>query len=326
LFDKFSQENESITRKYGGTGLGMSISKEIVELMGGKIAVFSRKEIGTRVSISIGFKKTEIGELPITEESKVEANSLAGKKILIVDDNKLNRLVAATILQNYGAEIREEDNGKLAIEAVEREIPDIILMDIQMPVMDGYEATEILRKKGIQVPIIALTANAVKGEKEKCIFSGMNDYISKPFKEDEFMKIVFESLALKIGLSVKTGSVAVQGKDALYDISGLNSISGGDKAFIKKMLLMFCEITPSMVSEMIEAYEQNNMASMAAIAHKIIPSIDSLRITQLQPVVRSIEMYGKEGLNHPDIPQLLQKLKELSNQVVDLIKLQYLEK
>ena len=326
LFDKFSQENESITRKYGGTGLGMSISKEIVELMGGKIAVFSRKEIGTRVSISIGFKKAEIGELLITEESNVEANSLAGKKILIVDDNKLNRLVAATILQNYGAEIREEDNGKLAIEAVEREIPDIILMDIQMPVMDGYEATEILRKMGIQIPIIALTANAVKGEKEKCIFSGMNDYISKPFKEDEFMKIIFEGLALKRGFSDKTGSVTVRKKEGLFDISGLYSISGGDKIFIKKMLLMFCEMTPSMVSEMIEAYELNNMASMSAIAHKIIPSIDSLRIKQLQPVVRSIELYGKEGGRHPDLPGLLQKLKELSNQVVDLIKLQYLEK
>ena len=92
------------------------------------------------------------------------------------------------------------------------------------------------------------------------------------------------------------------------------------------MLLMFCEMTPSMVSEMIEAYELNNMASMSAIAHKIIPSIDSLRIKQLQPVVRSIELYGKEGGRHPDLPGLLQKLKELSNQVVDLIKLQYIEK
>jgi len=301
LFDKFSQENESITRKYGGTGLGMSISKEIVELMGGKIAVFSRKEIGTRVSISIGFKKAEIGELLITEQSKVEANSLAGKKILIVDDNKLNRLVAATILQNYGAEIREEDNGKLAIEAVEREMPDIILMDIQMPVMDGIEACKIIRQfENTQtLPIIAMTAHALDQERDHCFRVGMNDHISKPIDAQTLfnklirwlcpeMTNVSQQQVQNVGTSFSDDSCLPGYLPPFEILEALNRVNG-DKKLLRSLLLMFRDRYKGAPEDILRLHKNGPKSELIRFVHTIRGVCASLGAYEAFKIARNVE-------------------------------------
>jgi PAS domain S-box-containing protein len=191
LFDKFSQEDSSIMRKYGGTGLGMSISKELIDLMGGKINVTSKKGEGTSISIIIDFGKGTIDDMPFKEIVETDTSLLKGKKILITDDNEMNQLVAATILLNYGAEITEAFNGAEAVEKIRETSFDIVLMDIQMPVMDGFEATKIIRESiSKTLPIIALTANAINGDDQKCIAAGMNDYLSKPFEEAQLLNII----------------------------------------------------------------------------------------------------------------------------------------
>jgi CheY-like chemotaxis protein len=191
LFDKFSQEDVSVTRQYGGTGLGMSICKDLVELMGGQIIVESKKGVGTCVSFVIEFKKGTEKDMPAKEVFIFNKDMLAGKKILVVDDNKMNRLVAKTILGNYGAVIIEAVNGSEAIDSLAQPGIDVVLMDIQMPVMGGMEATAIIRKNISQtLPIIALTANAIKGDNEKYLEGGMTAYLSKPFKEFDLLSIV----------------------------------------------------------------------------------------------------------------------------------------
>ena len=191
LFDKFSQEDVSVTRRYGGTGLGMSICKDLVELMDGKIEVVSKKDIGTNIFIKIEFAIGGTSDLPRKEIFYINKDMLTNKKILVVDDNNMNRLVAKTILKNYGAIITEAANGKEAIELLQQEQIELVLMDIQMPVMGGMEATKIIRQDiSESLPIIALTANAIKGDNEKCIDGGMNAYLSKPFKERDLLNVV----------------------------------------------------------------------------------------------------------------------------------------
>jgi len=199
LFEKFAQEYESVTRKFGGTGLGMSICKELIELMGGQINVSSKKEVGTTISILLTLPKGTPADLPSADTTPINAGLLANKKILVVDDNDMNRLVATTILDNYGITIFEAANGREAVDFLMTNTVDIVMMDIQMPVMSGLEASEIIRREiSATLPIIALTANAIKGESDKCINAGMNDYLYKPFDEDQFIKIISTWLGRQI--------------------------------------------------------------------------------------------------------------------------------
>ncbi|MEQ1798443.1 MAG: PAS domain S-box protein [Lacibacter sp.] len=192
IFDKFSQEESSVTRKHGGTGLGMFITKNLVELMGGSIKLISKKGEGSSFEIII---PVEISTAVITDFGKKEivydSGSLKNVKILLVDDNEINRLIAATCLNYYSPEIDEASNGLEAIEAITNNDYDVILMDIQMPELDGYSATKIIREKyKLNVPIIALTASALSGEIKKGMQFGMNDYITKPFDEAELIQKV----------------------------------------------------------------------------------------------------------------------------------------
>lgn len=195
LFKAFSQIDSSTTRKYGGTGLGLAISEKLVGLMGGQISVKSKPGLGSTFSFTI---ITNIGNLdrqsPFKNE-KLIPNKLStnfSKKfpfaILIAEDNQMNQHVILNILHKMGYEPDLVKNGQEALEAVKQKAYEIILMDIQMPVMDGLEATQIIRKTLKKQPIIiALTANVMTDDEETCMKAGMNDYIRKPFKLEELM-------------------------------------------------------------------------------------------------------------------------------------------
>lgn len=323
IFDKFSQEYKSGSRKYGGTGLGMSISKDLIELMGGEISVESRKGFGTSISITLELEKGDYSNLIQKEIIQITNDFLSGKKIIVADDNDHNRLVASVILQNYGAEIFEAVNGEQALKTKDDVQADLILMDIQMPVLNGYEATKLLRDRGDNVPIIALTANAIKGENEKCIEAGMNDYISKPFKEEDFLKTIAkwlpnESSLKKIHIEEDTNSGIP--KESLYDLESLMAFSRGNDSFIKKMVNLFCEQTPLQIEEMIESYNTNDFGNMRAIAHKIKPSIDNFNINLLKEDIRTIENAGKENNGIEGINELLVKTKKTILNVIHQLK------
>lgn len=202
IFQSFSQATSDTTRKYGGTGLGLTICKQLIELQSGKIWVESEHGKGSSFYFTIKYQKalapslSELQELSIQNIVSVTKEILENSKILIVEDNPLNLLLAKTILRKQNFKIVDfAENGQAAIEMIKKSDYDVILMDLHMPIMDGYEATLFIRGnlsgKKRNVPIIALTAAAIKGEKEKCFEIGMNDYISKPFKPEElFSKII----------------------------------------------------------------------------------------------------------------------------------------
>lgn len=323
LFDKFTQEYESTSRNFGGTGLGMSICKDLVELMGGTISVESKKGVGTIISFIIRSKKGKYTDLPEKQTAKLDADFLIKKKVLIVDDNDMNRLVASIFLENYGAEIINAASGQQGVDEFMAHSPDVILMDIQMPGINGFDATRMIRKVNNKIPIIALTANAIKGESQKCLDAGMNDYVSKPFKEEDLLKTIAKWLGKEVNIINVEEMIPHENEEALYDLSSLRSISRGNNAFIELMVNTFCEQTPPAVHEMKECYNSGNLTRMKALAHKIKPSIDNLHINPLKQTIRDIENFDAEKTGDTNIVDYLNKTDMIITKVVKMMKLEF---
>ncbi len=291
LFQKFSQEYASMSKNHGGTGLGMNITKSLVDVMGGEILVESEKGKGTAVYLKFSFEKGGQQDIQKKDASFVDKNILKDKKILVVDDNQMNRMVAALILNEYEVAVSEVENGEEAVRHVMEHPCDLVLMDIQMPVLNGYEATKAIRNElKSNIPIIALTANAIKGESEKCLSLGMNDYLSKPFNEDQFLYVVSSLLGKFKEKKLTVSEDQKINKVALFDLSKLQSIAKGNQVFIHKMVQLFIDNTPISITEMRQAYEKGDFKKVGEIAHKIKPSIDTLGIDLLKEEVREIEV------------------------------------
>ncbi len=195
VFEDFSQEDSSVSRKFGGTGLGLGISKNLVELLGGTLRIESLKNSGTTSRFTLRLPLGTGTDVPQKDEADTSSltPALQGKRILLVEDNVFNRMLANIFLTNAGMEVTEAENGQVALTLAETQAFDLVLMDLQMPVMNGYVATAMLRQQlTLAVPIIALTANAIKGERGKCLAAGMNDYLTKPFQEASLVKMVYD--------------------------------------------------------------------------------------------------------------------------------------
>ncbi|RYD82396.1 MAG: response regulator [Sphingobacteriales bacterium] len=268
IFERFTQADNNITRKYGGTGLGLAITKQLIELQGGHIDVKSTKGHGTVFCFTISYKKT-------TEEINFSSQIIDNgssffetvKRLLVVEDNLMNQKLATLILEANGLEVSVAANGTDAIAVLKQESFDVILMDIQMPVMDGYEATRILRNDlGISTPVIAMTAHALAGEKEKCISAGMNDYISKPYKEAELLAKIRQ---LNF---VETGTPPTKAT-GIIDFSFLKKQTKNNKKFIAEMVAIFIQQHPKDLTALKNAIETKDFLSIYKITHTIRNSI-----------------------------------------------------
>ncbi len=194
IFDAFTQADSSTSRKYGGTGLGMTISHRLVSAMEGEIAVESELDKGTCFTVSLPFdvpSELEIAEFrKQTRSLSAVPSSVNSGHILLVEDNEINQEVVGEQLRQLGMQVSFADNGALAVSAVRENVYDLILMDIQMPVMDGYEATRHIRAAGITTPIVALTAAAMVEDMRKALACGMNDHLSKPFRQEDMIRVL----------------------------------------------------------------------------------------------------------------------------------------
>ncbi|HTA81815.1 MAG TPA: ATP-binding protein [Bacteroidia bacterium] len=194
IFERFRQAESHTTRKYGGTGLGLSIAKQLVELQGGKLSVTSEFKSGSMFVFNIPYKKS-VEVLHETEDTgeKFNMDQLRKLNILLVEDNQLNVKLILSLFSEYGLVLQVAENGSIGIEKLRENKFDIVLMDMEMPVMNGYEAATIIRNEMKNaIPIIAMTAHAMSGEKERCLSLGMNDYISKPINANLLFEKIYD--------------------------------------------------------------------------------------------------------------------------------------
>ncbi|MGK0317819.1 MAG: CheY-like chemotaxis protein/HPt (histidine-containing phosphotransfer) domain-containing protein [Saprospiraceae bacterium] len=243
---------------------------------------------------------------------------LENKKVLIVDDNIMNRILARRTMANYDILITEVQNGKEAIDEIIKDNFDIILMDIQMPVMNGIQATRIIRKElKLSTPIVALTGSALKEQIDQCLSAGMDAYIVKPFNKE----ILLQTL-LNVSQQ-KTSVIQHETKDREpqhmmdYDISKIEEISRGDKEFVNRMIGLFVKTIPSSLQKMKMAFQEKDFKTLNAITHRIKPSIDDLGITQISEEIKQVEFLSLEKPNSELIPQFLVKIENVLNQVID---------
>lgn len=303
LFGNFAQVNSSDTRKYGGTGLGLSISKQLVELHGGKIAIESVLGSGTTFYFIIKYPKgsTELLEQRIRQEKKADGSILNGLRILLADDNEYNRIVVnETLLLKADVQIDNVINGEEALHAARDNRYDVVLMDVQMPVMNGLDATIAIRKlpaPNKDVPIIALTASTLRNDIDKCIQSGMNSYVPKPFKAWQLINTIAELTGRKKDGVVVPGSVpppkkgkeqqqakekeqkaefvAMEsaGGDTVTDAAYLHNFCEGDDKRIKKYIAMYLKGVAPFKEKLNEAREAKDMKEIALRIHAFKPNM-----------------------------------------------------
>ncbi|UUC44353.1 PAS domain-containing hybrid sensor histidine kinase/response regulator [Flavobacterium cerinum] len=320
IFKKFSQEDKAATtKKYGGTGLGMFITKELVQLMKGRIEIESEKGIGTTFHIYLKLEKGDPERVQTTGKKR-EPGSLQDVSVLLVEDNILNRMVAQNSLKYYNCQVEEAENGLKAIEILKQKKFDVILMDIQMPEMDGIKATKVIRKElQLDTPIIALTANAFKTEIDRCYAAGMNDYVTKPFDED-----VLIGLIAKYGMKKRQPDVLQpesETEQKLYNLEMLRELSGNSDDFIREVVQVFMTQVTEMIDKGESAMEKEEFTDLGKLVHKIRPSVESLRITSIADELKLLEQLAKDNDEAKEIKMLYAFVKmQLQTVVAQLNK------
>jgi signal transduction histidine kinase/CheY-like chemotaxis protein/HPt (histidine-containing phosphotransfer) domain-containing protein len=282
IFERFHQADAQTTRRFGGTGLGLSIVKQLVDLQNGIIQLKSEIGEGTEFMVRLPFRPaadSEFSDLVAREEVQ---SSIKGVKVLIAEDNAMNQQLMRHLMKQWSIDYQLVNNGKEALEAVKKESYSLILMDIQMPEMDGYGTTLAIRNDlKLDTPIIAMTAHAMAGEKERCISYGMNDYISKPVKEAELFNI------LRTHAREQAETPPAEG---LISLAYLKELSFGDPEFEHAIIRQFIVQVPDELKLLREAIENRDYPLIKSLAHGMKSSVAYLGLAdRLYPTLQRME-------------------------------------
>jgi hypothetical protein len=314
VFESFSQAHASDARKFGGTGLGLTISKQLVELMDGKISIESEEGSGTTFSFEIDFalgSKERLQEQKTAED--IDGSILNGLKILIADDNEFNRVVAKdTLLSKADVEIVEAHNGMEAVEWLSKKDFDVVLMDVQMPVMDGYEATRQIRNpqsavRNHKIPVIALTASVVRSDLDKCRAAGMIDYVPKPFKTFQLISAIAKATGRESpSKSPRTGDLPVRkatlpptggaGEGLVTNLTYLEKFCEGDKERMQKYINMFTNAAPALIEKVNTALLKNDFEEIANQIHGYKMKLIMMGMNETKDLAHKIEIQCREEL------------------------------
>ncbi len=258
----------------------------------------------------------------------IDYTKLQRKKILLAEDVKMNQYIAQRILESWGCQVAIANNGREALQMLQQNFFDCILMDVQMPELDGVAATEMIRKLNdpdkSSIPIIALTANALASDREKYTKAGMNDCIAKPIDEQKLFSVMIKNIPQEDSDAHNENDalqeIEEEPFEKLYDLTMVLSVSGGNQDFIKKMVALFMETVPQNVSELKKSAEIENWDQVAKIAHKLKSTIDSMGIKSLHQDIRSVETNAKQKKNLAEIPSLILKIEQVINHCTDQLQ------
>lgn len=291
IFESFNQASNDTTRKYGGTGLGLTITKKLIDLQGGHLKVKSELSKGSEFSFIIKYKKgAEVATVKkIKESAQLSPDFLKNINILLAEDHDLNQLLAITIFEKWNKKIDIAENGRIALEKIQKNDYDIVLMDIQMPEMDGHDVTRYIRKHfgdKANIPIIALTAHATLGEEKRCLDAGMNDYLSKPFDSFKLLEKIYKNLHPRS--KNKTSSQTID-DEKLFDLRYLNEFLDNDQNSINEMIALFTDTTPEILQSIEDANYRDDSAKLKEGIHKLRSSLGLMGITKGLEIATWIE-------------------------------------
>jgi len=318
IFEKFQQGSSGTARLYGGTGLGLAIAKQLVESQGGSIQVKSKIDEGSKFSFTLSFQKTDAAAMEMEIfELDTEIKNI---KVLVVEDMPLNQLLMKTLLDDFGFERDIAENGKIAIEKLKDKSYDIILMDLQMPEMNGFEATEYIRNTlQSSVPIIALTADVTTADLAKCKAIGMNDYIAKPVDE----RLLYSKI---IGLVKKPESIHLSKVKALIqieklkctDMSYLLRLTKSNPLLMMEMIGAYLKQTPPLIVAMKESFQNKDWDLLYATVHKIIPSFLIMGMSpNFETMAKQVQDYARTQQLEDSIPDFVLKLENICVQACE---------
>ncbi len=312
IFKRFKQADPSITKTYGGTGLGLSICKNLIELQAGSLSVSSEENVGTTFTFTIPYKKGRREDMVPEDLGNIDLKTLRGTKVLLVDDDNFNRLLAKTILEKFGCEIAIAVNGSEAIKFIDKQNFDIILLDIHMSEVSGLDVAEFIRKeqKDPKTKIIAVTAAVLKDDINRYFRVGINDFLIKPFKETDLYNKMVEVLDIKTKrTNNETEHTILENSSnaGLYDLSELIRMADGNQTFINNMLVTFIENTENTVHVFKQFLKEQNWKQIGETAHKIIPAYKHLQVNSVVKMLIELKNITLEKRDHKRVPDLTKR-------------------
>ncbi|MGY3089116.1 PAS domain S-box-containing protein [Hymenobacter sp. UYAg731] len=333
IFEPFTQATASTDREYGGTGLGLSISEGLVKLMGGTLQVCSEVSQGSTFAFTLAFQPVAAAS-PAAPETPAEDAPLAeAGRILLVEDNLVNSLLAETVLRNWGWQVTTAASGPAAIQLFEHRTFDLVLMDIQMPGMDGETAARALRQHPdpgrAATPVIALTARAQAGEAERLQASGFAGYLAKPYREEQLLETMHAVLARHHQVSEPTPAYlitpAMPSTPPLYNLSNVRQLVRNDETIVRRLAWAFIETTPAILTALDEALTKGDWEALGDAAHHLKSSLDGLGVESLRHVIREAEAYSDTPPTPAHAAQQVTLIRTVTEQVMAGLRTEFPE-
>jgi CheY-like chemotaxis protein/anti-sigma regulatory factor (Ser/Thr protein kinase) len=339
IFENFQQATSSTSRLYGGTGLGLAIAKQLVEAQGGTISVKSKPKVGSTFSFILPFQKTKVEAELESEIKELDVKEVRNIKVLAVEDVALNQLLMKTLLDDFGFKYDIAGNGKIAIEKLRKKSYDIILMDLQMPEMNGFEATLYIRNKmKSQIPIIALTADVTTADLKKCRAVGLNDYIAKPVDERLLYKKIIDLLKKpgpiqdtadnkkkNIQTHLPTNRLAHKsGMSKCVDLSYMKIRTKSNPKLMMEMISLYLKQTPPLIIKMKQSLFDKDWDSLYAVVHKMIPSFSIIGINKdYENIAKKVQDYASTQQHLDKLPELVKELEKVCSQACEELEEEY---
>ncbi len=319
IFEPFTQASADAARKYGGTGLGLSIVHDLAELQGGSVSVKSEEGVGSSFTVILPLKKVSIEVIQQVEQALKPIESPGNIRVLLVEDQPLNQQLAKKLISDFGFTSEIAVNGKVAIELLEMEKFDVVLMDLQMPEMNGYDATKKIREElKMDIPIIALTAHSSVGEKEKCFALGMNDYLIKPFRAQELYFRIASVLKKKVALPDQQNEIPVSSNP-------LRELSGGDKKFEREMLEMIRKSIPPDFEVLKTSLQKSDFTLAHTVVHRMKSSVALAGEHEFAALLEECDKHFSAGEFPEDVKTKIDELEIWKGKLMERLNREILE-